>query len=419
MKIDLTIDHIGAGGDGVAEKDGESYFVPFSAPRDVIVASSVEKRGNGTLATLDEIKTPGPDRVPAECRHFGTCGGCALQHLSPEFTALWKRQRIIDCLSMAGVNDAEVLQTITCPTGSRRRAEFIVSKRKKGVMIGFHLRRSHQVFDVGNCPLIDPNLMALVKPLRAMLPALLPRNSQAKLMATVTENGADLLITAAKDLDLETRELLAGFASDNGISRISLRQTSNSAPEVISARHAAEIKLGDTTVTIAPGGFLQASEAGEQALAAFACEALSNARHIADLFAGVGSFTFALSNSARVHGVEGDEELVAALQNAANRAIRPITTEVRDLFHRPLLAAELNAFDGLLFDPPRAGAKAQAEEIAKSDIPTIVAISCNPITFARDVSLLINSGYELGSVQPVDQFLWSPHIEMAAVLHRN
>lgn len=419
MIVDLTIDHVGSAGDGIAEKDGQSYYIPLTAPDDWIRASIVEERGNGILAAIEEILSPGPERTDPICRHFGTCGGCSLQHLNPSFTAQWKRQRIVDCLSMAGIEGAEILETTTCPLASRRRVEFIAAKRKKGVMIGFHLRRSHQIFDVGDCPVIDATLLALVKPLRALLPPLLPRNSEAKIIATVTENGPDLMITAKKELDLETREALAAFTAKQKIARIAWRQNTKEVSEVIAARLPAEVLLNNVPVTLPPGGFLQASKAGETALADFARNALSDARNITDLFAGVGSFTFPLAATARVHAVEGDEELTNSLQAAANRAILNVTSETRDLFHRPLLTDELNAFDGLIFDPPRAGAKAQAEEIAKSNIPSVVAISCNPVTFARDVKTLMDGGYKLGAVLPVDQFLFSPHIEMAAVLKRD
>ncbi|MZR32118.1 23S rRNA (uracil(1939)-C(5))-methyltransferase RlmD [Sneathiella litorea] len=419
MTVDLTIDHIGSSGDGIAEKDGKRYYIPFTVPGDRVKASLVEEHGNGFLMAVEEIMTPGPDRTAPACRHFGTCGGCSLQHLDPTTTAAWKRQRIVDCLSMAGIEKAEVLKTISCPPGSRRRVEFIASKRKKGVMIGFHQRRSHQIFDVGDCPVIDPQLLGLVKPLRALLPSLLPRNSEARILATVTENGPDILITAKKELDLEVRETLANFATEQALARIAWRQNAKETPEVIAARLLAEVKLNNVPVTLPPGSFLQASKAGETALADFARSALGDARNIADLFAGVGSFTFPLAANAPVHAVEGDAELVNGLQNAANRAILPVTSETRDLFQRPLLTAELNSYDGLLFDPPRAGAKAQAEEIAKSNIPVVVAISCNPVTFARDVRILTDGGYRLDEVLPVDQFLFSPHIEMAAVLRQN
>jgi len=418
MMVNLTIDHLGSGGDGVTTNEGHPVFVPFTAPEDRITAELGDARGSGRMAELVEILKAGPDRVSPRCRHFGTCGGCALQHLSPAFTANWKRQRIIDCLSKVGIHDIVVEPTLTSAAQSRRRVEFVASKRKKGVMIGYHVRRSHQVFDIGECPVLHPDLLALVKPLRAMLPHLLPRNSQARLTATVTDNGPDLLITAELEIDLAARELLAGFVADHGLSRISLALKPGATTEVITAARNAEVILGDVPVILAPGGFLQATDDGEKILIERATAALDSAKNIADLFAGCGSFSFPLAKQAKVFAVEGDEELAAALQNSANKNILPISSEVRDLFHRPLLAEELKPFDGVLFDPPRAGAQTQSEEVAKSKVETVVAVSCNPVTFARDMALLVTGGYHIDSLLPVDQFLWSPHVEMIAVLTR-
>ncbi|PHQ71125.1 MAG: 23S rRNA (uracil(1939)-C(5))-methyltransferase RlmD [Sneathiella sp.] len=418
MTVNLTIDHIGSSGDGVAFVDEKPVFVAYTAPGDVITAQLGEARGTGHMANLENILEAGTDRIAPACRHFGTCGGCSLQHLSPEFTATWKRQRIIDCLSKVGITDIDVEPTVTTALRSRRRVEFIASRRKKGAMIGYHLRRSHQIFDVGDCPVLHADLLALVKPLRAMLVTLLPRNSQARITATRTDNGPDILITANIELDLAVREILAAFVADNTLSRVSIAQKPGAVAEVIAAARNAEVMLGDVPVVIAPGGFLQATEAGEQALVRRAVSALSSSKNIVDLFAGCGSFSFPLAKTAKVHAVEGDEELAHALQNSANKNILPISTDVRDLFQRPLFPDELKSFDGLLFDPPRAGAQAQAEEIAKSNIETVVAVSCNPVSFSRDVAILVKAGYQLQSLLPVDQFLWSPHVEMIAVLTR-
>ncbi|USG62729.1 class I SAM-dependent RNA methyltransferase [Sneathiella marina] len=418
MPRDLIIDHIGASGDGIALEEGRTYYVPFAAPGDHLSALQGEARGQGYMAEIHEINKAGPFRVTPRCKHFGTCGGCSLQHLDDGFVADWKRQRIVDCLSMSGISNANILPTISSPAHSRRRVEFVASKRKKGVMIGYHVRRSHQVFDVGDCPLIHRSLFALIKPLRSTLPGLMPRNSSARLMATVTDNGPDILVTAENELSLETRQVLAEFATQNNLSRIAWRQNPKDVPEVISAIKPAKVQLGDIPVTLSPGGFLQATTSGEEALVEIATKALQNCDNVVDLFAGCGSFTFPLSRSSKVHAVEGDQELVSALQSSANKNILPISTETRDLFRRPLFTTELKTYDGLLFDPPRAGAKAQVEEIAESSIGTVVAVSCNPVTFARDISHLVSEGYQLEFIQPVDQFLWSAHVEMGAVLRR-
>ena len=246
----------------------------------------------------------------------------------------------------------------------------------------------------------------------------MPRNSSARITATATDNGPDVLITAENELSLEVRQILADFAAQNSLARIAWRQKPNDIPEVISAIKPASVQLGDIPVTLAPGGFLQATRAGEEALVAIATDALQNCSTVVDLFAGCGSFTFPLSRSSKVHAVDGDEELISALQKSANKNILPISTEVRDLFRRPVFSTELKGYDGLLFDPPRAGAKAQVEEIAESSVGTIVAISCDPVTFSRDISYLVSAGFEVEFIQPVDQFLWSPHVEMIAVLRR-
>ncbi len=418
MTVDLEIEHIGAAGDGVASYKGQPVFVPYSAPGDVVSVELGEPRGKGLAAKITGLISPGPDRTNPDCRHFGTCGGCALQHLTSDFNANWKRQRIIDCLQRVGLDSIEVEKTVTSPPQSRRRVEFVASKRKKGVMVGFHLRRSDQIFDAGACPVLRPELLALLQPLRKMLPDILPRKSEARITATMAHEGIDILITADIDPDLYARETLADFAAENGLSRLSLRQKIGAPVEVITAPGESEIPLGPAMASLAPGGFLQATVEGEQALIERAKAALKNARNVVDLFAGCGSFSFPLSENARVHAADEDEGLISALRLTANKNILPITTERRDLFQRPLLAEELAAFDGLIFDPPRAGAAAQVEQIGRTSIETVVAVSCNPVSFARDLKTLIIQGYQPDSVLPVDQFLWSPHIEAIAVLRK-
>ena len=209
--LELKIDHIGTNGDGIAYQDGQTYYVPFTAPGDSITAEKKEKRGNGFTADLIEIVSPSPDRIEAKCRHFGTCGGCSLQHMSDPFIADWKQKRIQEALKRVGLEEIEIAATVTSSPASRRRVEFVAAKRKKGVMVGYHMRRSHQIFDVGDCPLLLPQLMSVVKPLRGMLPSVMARNSQVRLTLTATANGPDLLITGDIQVDLNVREILAEF----------------------------------------------------------------------------------------------------------------------------------------------------------------------------------------------------------------
>ncbi|MCG8492903.1 MAG: class I SAM-dependent RNA methyltransferase [Sneathiellales bacterium] len=417
--LELTIDHVGAQGDGVGFKDGQTYYVPFTAAGDVVIAEAGEKRGNGQTASLKEIIQPSADRQKPECRHFGTCGGCNLQHLIPASLSNWKREKLKSILKKEGIETVKINPVEVSPAYSRRRVEFVASKRKKGVMIGYHVRKSHQVFDVGECPLIHPDLISLVKPLRQMLSSFLPRNSKARLTLTHTLGGPDLLITCAVTPDLEQREILAEFASQNSLSRISCYHEEERLLEVISERKEPLIPVEEHTVSLPPGGFLQATMEGQDKLIELMMQALPKNASILDLFAGCGSFTLPASKNAKsLLAIEGDEDLTKALQTASNAQMLNISTDYRDLFRRPLLPEELERFDTVIIDPPRAGAKAQVEELARSTIKKIIFISCNPASFARDARTLIDAGFSMSEITPVDQFLWSPHIELFTVFEK-
>lgn len=420
MSLKLAIETIGAGGDGIARLDRQTFYVPQSCPGDVVLATPGDRRGNGVEAIIDEIVTPGPHRQKPPCRHFNQCGGCLLQHLDDEFVADWKRQVIIDQLDRAGVSAELIAPTLTSPERSRRRVDFIASRRKKSAMIGFHQRRSRQIFDIGDCPVLHPRLLALVKPLRAMMSRLMPKNSNADIVATLANEGVDIVIRPEQEipLDLERRQILSDFANEQNLARISWQAATDRGPDMISARKAPTLDMGDIAVSIPPAGFLQATEEGEMALAALAKSHLANSKFIVDLFCGCGSFTFALATQCKLHAVDSDPELIDALQTSANQAMQPVTSEVRNLFRRPLTSEELKDYDGLIFDPPRAGAKSQADEIARSQIPSVVAISCNPASFARDARKLVDGGYRLERVVPVDQFRWSAHVELIGLFSR-
>ncbi len=415
----LDIKALGAGGDGVAHLDNQPWYIPFSAIGDKLEAEEAEKRGKGVAATLKTLIEPSKDRQNPTCRHFGTCGGCNLQHIAPAPLADWKQDRVHQILTTAGLSTMDILSPIISPAQSRRRVEFVASKRKKGVMIGYHIRRSHQVFDVGDCPLITPGLFSLVKPLRQMLADIMPRNSKARLMITETTNGPDLLITANLTDDLSLRETLAAFCQEQSLSRISVYQEEEKRLDIMAEISPPLISIGQDEVALPPGGFLQATHQGQEALINLLEKALPKRQAIADLFCGCGSFSLPAARlSKSVHAIEGDENLIRSLQKAANVKMLPITTECRDLFRRPLLAEELNRFETVIIDPPRAGAQSQTEELAKSTVQKVISISCNPVTFARDAAELVRAGFKLGPVTPVDQFLWSPHVELFCVLER-
>lgn len=418
--LNLTIDHIGANGDGVAQVDGRACYVPYTAPGDVISATKKEDSGRGFTAEMTELHTPSSVRTKPACKHFGTCGGCSLQHLNAETVAKWKKDRILEPLLRAGLSPNSVKETMTSPTASRRRVEFVASKRKKGVMIGYHLKKSHQIFDIGECPVLSSDILALVKPMRMVLPKIMARNSEARLTLTSTINGPDLLISANISLDLHVRETLANFCQEHELSRITLLNEKERSNEVISARKPTSIKIERLEVEVPAGGFLQATEEGQETLITLMKKYLSKDKNVVDLFSGCGSFTLpAAYESKRVHAFEGNEEMVLALRKSANNHMLPVTAEYRDLFRRPLISDELNKFDTAIIDPPRAGAAAQVAELALSNIPRIIFISCNPNSFARDAKMLCDSGYELKEITPIDQFRWSPHVELFSIFEKS
>ncbi len=415
----LEIEEVGVNGDGVSHHEGRPWYIPFSATGDVLNVRQTESRGRGFVGEIVDIQGASSDRIKPACRHFGTCGGCNLQHISAPALSDWKQGRIRQALEKAGLETPVIHPTITSSEHSRRRVEFVASKRKKGVMIGYHLRRSHQIFDVGDCPVLTPDLLSLVKPMRHMLSKIMPRNSQARLTLTRTINGPDLLISGTLTDDLTMRETVAEFGHEAKLCRIAIFDETEKRLEVIAAAKPPLIQIGDHQVALPPGGFLQATEEGQETLISLMLEALPSDAKILDLFCGCGSFTLPASDKARsVHGIEGDESRVNALRMTVNSQMLPVSVETRDLFRRPLMPQEFLPFDTVVIDPPRAGAAAQITELAQSTIQKVIFISCNPTSFARDAKTLCDAGFNLGAITPIDQFRWSPHTELFAVLER-
>ncbi len=419
MTVELEITDLGAAGDGIGRRNGKTYYVPFTLPGDTITAEEGEKKGKGFTADLSEVLAPSELRSKPLCKHFGTCGGCSLQHMHEDALADWKTQLIRDNLSRAGIEDVTFNPIQTSPAHSRRRVEFVASKRKKGVMIGYHLRRSHQINDIGECPLINKELMALVQPLRLLLSDIMPRNSRARLTLTNSPNGPDLLISVEFSVDLDIREKLAAFATDHGLSRICWLDQTDKYLETVCELKPVEIPIGQSKVAISPGGFLQATQEGQETLIDLTLSHIPTGAAIADLFAGCGSFTLPATTVAKhITAYENDLYLINALKKAANTNMLPISAQERDLFRNPVPAHELNNFDCVIIDPPRAGASAQVEEIGYSTVSKVIFISCNPASFARDAQHLIEAGYQMGPVTPIDQFRWSSHVELFTTFTR-
>ncbi len=415
--VRLTITAIGARGDGLAEHAGQTVYVPFTVPGDVIEATPGEKRADGLAAELVRVVTPGPGRASAACRHFGTCGGCALQHIDDAHYADWKRGLLAEAVVRAGGNENLVAPLIRIAPGTRRRAALAFVRTGKGIMLGFAQRASHHLIDVEECPVLAPALTVLLPPLRTALIQALPGGTKGDAIATQTETGIDLVIEAESLLDLKARESLAAFAETRDLARLSWRTKKGTEP--IAHRRPPMVKPGGVPVELPPGGFLQPSVEGEATLARLVTDAVREFTkprdRIADLFAGSGSFTFPLAETHRVHAVEGDGPALAALMRAAGKASLPVTTEARDLARKPLRDKELAGYAGVVFDPPRVGASAQAQALAAKGPKLVVAVSCNPATLSRDMKALIEGGYRLVRAVPVDQFLWSARLEAVAV----
>ena len=397
----LTIHRLGHHGDGIAPGP---VFVPLTLPGE-LVAGQV----TGDRMEEPRILRPATDRVRPPCAHYKSCGGCGLMHASDGFVAAWKAEVIATALAAHDLS-APIRPTLTSPARTRRRATLAGRRTKKGVLVGFHARRSDVIVPIGDCHLLAPPLVTLLPVLAELTRLGASRSATLSFGLTLTETGIDCIVQGGKPLDHALRTELPRFR--DAIARLTWGE------EPVYADAAPRLRLGAARLSPPPGAFLQATPEGEAALLAAVTEAVSDAVRIADLFAGCGTFALPLASRATLHAVEGEAALLAALDHAARHAegLRPVTTECRDLFRRPLSADELARFDAVVIDPPRAGAEAQITQIAKAQVPRVAMVSCNPVTFARDAALLIQGGYRLNWVQPVDQFRWSPHIELAASL---
>ena len=409
----VTIDHLGGLGDGVAEGVAGRLHIPFTAPGD---RARVALKGKDA-AILVELLGAGPHRADPPCRHFGTCGGCNLQHLQSSFTAEWKRTRVVSALARAGIEGVPVGETISIPPRTRRRASLAASRIGKRVLFGFAERASHRLVDLQECLVLRPELAGLFAPIRARLPDLLTTGETADIALTWTETGADFVLIRRRPLNLTDRETLAAFAEAADLATVSWRASVTAPAEPVAARRSPQIRIGKALVAFAPGTFLQPSIEGEAQLSMLVQQALADITGpIADLFCGLGTFAIPASAAGPVSAFDSDAPAIATLQKAARGL--PVTAHRRDLFREPLTVKELETFAAAIIDPPRAGAEKQAQMLADSGVPLIAYVSCNPTSFARDAAILAEGGYRLENVTPVDQFLWSPHIELTGLFRR-
>jgi 23S rRNA (uracil1939-C5)-methyltransferase len=401
---EVAIVRLGARGDGLA---ADGLAVAGALPGETVRVEA-EKPGR---ARLVEVLTPSPERVDPFCPHFGTCGGCAVQHLAPEPYAAWKRGIVAEALARARL-DAPLDALSDAHGRGRRRITLHVRAGESGPVAGFMAARSHDLVAIEACPAAEARLAPAAGAARALARALgLAKPLDAVVAAT--EGGLDLDLRGHGPASDKRRLALTRLADDLDLARLSLHG------ETLVERRPPRLAMGAGVVP-PPGGFLQATEAGEATLAGLVVGAVGKARRVADLFSGCGPFSLRLAARAEVHAVEADAAALAAIDRAARATpgLRRITTERRDLFRRPLLKPELDRFDAVVFDPPRAGAEAQARWLAESKVPVVVGVSCDPGTFARDAATLVGGGYRLERVTPVDQFKWTPHVEMVGVFRR-
>ena len=403
----LAIDEVGWHGEGMAHAGADRVFVPYTLAGEQVRVAVAGDRGR-----LLEIVQRAAERTDPFCQYFGTCGGCALQHMADDTYARWKRDVVETALHNRGIQ-VPVEALIDAHGRGRRRATFHVAVQQGKRVVGFSAARSHSIVDLEACPIVVPELAGSPARVRA-LAAAIGTGSRLDVQLTKTSGGIDVHITGVGDVGLQERRALAGTADALDLARIAVDG------ETIAERRSPAIQIGVVSIVLPSGAFLQATEAGEHALATLVESHLGGARRIADLFAGVGVFGLRLASSAAVLSVDSDTAAIAALSQAARRTrgLKPVETEVRDLQRRPLAAGELDRFDAVVFDPPRAGAEAQARALAGCRVPRIAAVSCNPATFARDAAILINGGYRLIRVCPVDQFKWSPHVEIVGLFQR-
>lgn len=412
MAEKLVINRIGHRGDGVADTPGGPVFVPYALPAETVETEPVA--GHADRRHLIRVLEESTDRIAPICPHFGVCGGCAIQHWSEERYHDWKRSLVVEALSQAGI-EAPVGALIDAHGEGRRRIVLHARRGTRDILqVGFAALRAHEIVAIDRCPILAPQMSGAIAAAWSVAETLNDVRKPLDIQMTATDAGLDVDVRGSGTLNAKRTAQLAAIAEKHRLARLTRHG------ELVIQRAAPTVKIGRATVTLPPGSFLQATTEGENVLARLVDEAIPKAKAIADLFCGVGPFALRLAERARVTAADNDAGAAEALAKAAKSTsgLKPIDAQTRDLFRRPLTAKELSAFDAVVFDPPRQGAEAQAREIAASKVPVVVGVSCNAATFARDARILIDGGYKLKQVTPVDQFRFSAHVELVGVFER-
>jgi 23S rRNA (uracil1939-C5)-methyltransferase len=407
----LTITRLGHRGDGIADSPQGPAYVPYTLPGESVTVEAVPDHPD--RRQLLQVDQPSPDRVAPISPFFGTCGGCALQHWALEKQQEWKRQRLMEALAHAGIA-ADVAPTIDAHGEGRRRVVLHARRRGHDVLeVGFAAALSHHIVAIDHCPSLSTSMAGAIEAAWAIAETI-DSHRPLDIQVTATDSGLDIDVRGSGPLTPKSATALATVAEKHTLARITRHG------ELVAQRVVPKLKLGPAEVPLPPGAFLQATTAGEETLGRLVLDHGGTAKIVADLFCGIGPFALRLAKKARVQAVDNDAPALEALTRAAasTRGLKPLTTQRRDLFQQPLVPTELKAFAAVVFDPPRQGAQAQARELAASTVPVVIAVSCDAKSFARDAKILIDGGYRLDGVTPVDQFRYSRHVEIVAKFTR-
>ncbi len=408
----LTISALAHRGDGVAQTASGAVYVPYALPGETVEAEAVA--GHPDRRHLLRVIEPSPERIAPFCPHFGVCGGCAIQHWQPDRYREWKRGLVVEALAQAGL-DAPVGELIDAHGAGRRRATLHARRSAHDVLeVGFTAVRAHQVIGIDRCPVLAPALDGAIAAAWAIAEALRPERKPLDIQVTASQAGLDVDLRGSGPLSPARTSALGSLAARLRLARLTRHG------ELVLQTAPPTLKVGRATVALPPGSFLQATAAGEDALAKAVLGHAIKAKSAADLFCGIGPFALRLAETMRVRAFDSSESAVTALRQAASSTagLKPVEAQTRDLFRRPLVREELKGIDVAVFDPPRQGAEAQARELARSAVPLVIAVSCNPATFARDACLLVEGGYKLGPVTAIDQFRHTAHVELVARFER-
>ena len=416
--ISLNIGSLGTHGDGIGYQGEKKFFVPFTLPDEKITIFA-EKEAQEWRGKLISIETSSPNRIDPLCHHFGLCGGCVTQHIRHENYKEWKISQIIDPLVRQGISPSVVRPLIEIPPGKRRRTRLSFKRQKGQVIIGFNQSHSHNIFDIKECLQLDNRIVNIIPDLRSLLQNIFSEIPNGQVDITLTELGLDIVFCFSTSLTLTQRENLALFSENYDIGRLSMFHDNQSHDyEIILQRKDIFIFIDGVKLFIPPHSFLQPSSEGEKTLITLVLDGIGEAKKVADLYAGSGTFSIPLSKKAQVTAIEVNPRACEALKLASDKSSRHIKIENRDLTRHPLQSMELEQVEAIVFDPPRAGADSVIESLSKyKKLKPLVYVSCNPKSFIRDILKLTNRGYRLEKVFPIDQFPWSKHLEVVAYLH--